>query len=150
MPFPPAVRAIFNLNSNFLLWSEQYSIYHVNVHCTTVLPCSKERVVNLMGCCSIQRKVNKFFSKRYHCYISNLLHVRFEVSVRNWVFWDVKLCPLVSVLDNLTYQMIMLPPSSHQYSFIASEVDKGEWLATHLTPAGRTPVSAEEENGWAL
>jgi hypothetical protein len=49
--------------------------------------------------------------------------------------------------------MIMVPPSSHQYSFLASEVDKGEWLAPHtghLTPAERTPVSAEEENRWAL
>jgi hypothetical protein len=154
MPFSPSVRAIFNLNSSFLSRSKQYSIYYVNVHCMTVLSCSKEKVANLMGCCSIQWKVNKLFSKRYHCYnISNLLCVRFEVSVRNWVFWDVKLCPWVSVLDNLTYQMVMVPPSSQQYSFIASEVDKGEWLAPHtghVTPAERTTLSAEEENGWTL
>ena len=128
-------------------------MFNLNPHCTTVLSCSKENVGNSMGCCSIQWKANKLFSKRYHCYIYNILRVKFEVSVRNWVFWDVNLCPWVSVLDNLTYQMVVVPPSSHQYSFLASEVDKGKWLAPHtghLTPAEQTHVSAEEENRWAL
>jgi hypothetical protein len=49
--------------------------------------------------------------------------------------------------------MVMVPASSHQYSFLASELDKGEWLAPHtgyLTPAEQTPVSAEQENMWAI
>jgi hypothetical protein len=64
----------------------------------TVLSFSRKNVTNVLRCCSIhQLKVNKLFSKRYHCYnINNLLRVRFEVLLRNWVCWDMMLCPWMS------------------------------------------------------
>jgi len=73
-------------------------IFNLNAHCMTVLSFSRQKVTNLMGCCSIhQLKVNKLFSKRYQCYnIKNLLRVRFEVLLRNWVCWDVMLYPWMS------------------------------------------------------